>query len=68
MTNLRRIRTERGINVLSATAELGIDPQKWWRWERGSKMRLDDAECVARFLGVTLDELAGRTPPASEAV
>lgn len=56
--NLKKIRTEKGCTQKELASHLGIDVPFYSRKENGKKsMKLEEAISIAKFLGVSLDEL-----------
>lgn len=63
---LKTFREERGLNRREMADFLGFAPPVYWRYENG---RLPDANTIAVIaakLGVSLDYLLGREPPAEQ--
>lgn len=60
MTNLRKIRKAKGFTVRQCAEAVGVSHQRWTRWEGlRTEPDWDKAIKAARYLGVSLDELAG---------
>jgi transcriptional regulator with XRE-family HTH domain len=65
---LARLRRDRGLSQAGLAEAAGVPVGTLRGWEYGRRTPLLDAACrVADALGITLDELAGRTPPAEPA-
>lgn len=63
---LARLRREAGMTQTEAARAVEVSQSTWSGWECGTRqITLVDAARVADMFGVSLDELAGRTPPAS---
>lgn len=56
---LRRQRKNRGLNQKEAADEVGVSQPRWSRWEDGKAMPdpVDDFPAVAKFLGITREEV-----------
>lgn len=66
---LRELRKSRGLTQVRLSELLEVSPRVYNRWENGSAApRLDTLVKIADILGVTLDELVGRSEPTSEVV
>lgn len=65
MKSLRAIRKAKGLTVRECAEAVGVSHQAFTRYE-GLKTEptWEKAQEIADFLGVTLDELAGRTAAA----
>jgi transcriptional regulator with XRE-family HTH domain len=64
---LARLRRERGLSQEGLAAAAGVPVGTLRGWEYGRRTPLLDAAVkLADALGVSLDELAGRTPPAKK--
>jgi transcriptional regulator with XRE-family HTH domain len=65
---LKKLRREKGLSQarLSAVSGVPIGTLRGWEYGRRTPL-LDAAARVADALGVSLDELAGRSEPALEA-
>lgn len=62
-TNLKRLRTERGLREVDLASRAGIREADVIRFERGKNVpRIETAAKLALALGVTLDELVGYQP------
>lgn len=58
MTELRRIRREKGISIKELASAVGVAEMTIYRYERG--WRIPDAKCalkIASMLGCTVDDL-----------
>ena len=64
---LMRLRKEAGYkNRDDFAAHIGVNKYTYKSWETGvAMMNLEQACQISNVLGCTLDELAGRTPPAA---
>jgi transcriptional regulator with XRE-family HTH domain len=61
---LKKLRAERGLSQAQLARLSGIPKGTLLQWEYGLRTpMLDAAVKLANALGITLDELAGRTPP-----
>ncbi len=65
---LKELRTGRNLTQTRLAELLGISPRVYSRWETGDVTpHFDTIVRLADILGVTLDELAGRTEASPEA-
>ena len=63
MKRMRDVRRSSGLTLEQCASSAGVTVQRWCRWERAGWISDRDMACkVADILGVTLDQLAGRTP------
>jgi transcriptional regulator with XRE-family HTH domain len=63
MERLRAIRKALGYTVQQCADGVGVSHAKWTRWEAlASDPNRHERHKIADFLGVTLDQLAGRAP------
>lgn len=61
---LAKIRTERNLSAREMGEKIGIAGQTIYHWEQDrSEPRLSSLVWLADYLGMTLDELVGRTVP-----
>ena len=59
MKTIRQVREERGWTQLHLAIQLGVTPVTIYNWERGnSEPRVSQFRQLARFLGVSMDDLA----------
>ena len=57
-SNIRRMRTERGIRVADISDFLMIDKQAVYRWEYGKSLpQLDNCLALARMFGTTIEDI-----------
>jgi len=64
---LRLLRESRQLSQVRLAELVGVDPRAYNRWERGTiAPHLDTLVKIADVLQVSLDELVGRKPVASE--
>ncbi len=61
-SNLKRIRKEKGITQEQLADKVGVSPQAVSKWELSSYPDPQLLPAIADYLGVTIDELFGRTP------
>lgn len=67
MRYLREIRKAKGLTVRKCAEAVGVNHQKWTRWESlQTDPDREERDAIADFLGVTLDQLAGRQPFEAE--
>lgn len=63
MRALREIRKAKRLTVRECAEAIGVSHQTWTRYEGlKSEPDWDTAGKIAKLLGVTLDQLAGRAP------
>ena len=63
---LQQLRQDRGLTQTRLAELAGVPFRSLQNWEYGRRTLLFDAAIkLADALGITLDELAGRTPPAT---
>jgi transcriptional regulator with XRE-family HTH domain len=64
----QRVREARGLTQAELAQRAGVRLRSLQEWEQGTRIpRFDRVIQLANGLGVTLDELAGRTPPPEPA-
>jgi transcriptional regulator with XRE-family HTH domain len=64
---LQQLRQDRGLTQTRLAELAGVPFRSLQNWEYGRRTLLFDAAIkLADALGITLDELAGRTPPADQ--
>jgi transcriptional regulator with XRE-family HTH domain len=62
---LQKLRHDRGLTQAQLAEQAGVPFRSLQSWEYGKRTMLFDAAVkLADALGITLDELAGRTAPA----
>ena len=61
-SSLKRIRKEKGITQEQLADNVGVSPQAVSKWELSSYPDPQLLPMIADYLGVTIDELFGRTP------
>ena len=66
---LRRLRTARKVTQTRVAEMLAVSPRVYTRWETGDAVpHFDTIVRLADILGVTLDEMAGRSDAPPQAV
>ncbi len=64
---LRAARERRGLSQVRFAEMIGVLPRVYNRWEKGGVTpRFDTVAKMAEILAVSLDELAGKTPPSND--
>lgn len=69
MTNLEKLRRDRGLDQMELAKLTGVSQSTISRIERGNGALLDTAQALARALGCTVEELTradGTEEPAEE--
>lgn len=62
---LRAHRAEKNVTQREVAEAIGANPSTVGMWEQRAGVSLEDAMKLADYYGCTLDELAGRVPPAA---
>jgi transcriptional regulator with XRE-family HTH domain len=66
-TRLKQLREAAGLSQVRLAELAEVTPRTLQNWEYGVRtFNFEDAAKLADALGVTLDELAGRGPPAKK--
>jgi transcriptional regulator with XRE-family HTH domain len=65
MRSLKKIREAKGHTQEQMAQRFGVSVMTWRRYEQGkTEPTWEKAEAIADYLGVTLDEIAGRAQAA----
>lgn len=59
MNKLKELRKEKGMTIKTMSEQLGLHINQYCRYENGGNLRLDVAFRIAKYFGVTVEDIWG---------